>query len=85
MGLPECDTICENKKADLVLVDLTQPNMQPLNNIEKNLVYSGSKQNIKMTMVAGKVLYRNGEFYLDSSKEEIYKKANEISERILKN
>ncbi len=83
MGIPECDVIAEGKKADLILIDLFQPNMQPLQNIEKNLVYSGSKQNVKMTMIAGKVLYQNGEFYLDSSKEEIFEKAQESARRIL--
>ncbi len=83
MGLPECDTLAEGKKADMVLIDLQQPNMQPIQNLEKNLVYSGSKQNVKMTMVAGKVLYENGEYYLDSTKEEIFARANQSARRIL--
>ena len=83
MGLPECDSLAEGKKADMVLIDLQQPNMQPLQNIEKNLVYSGSKQNVKMTMVGGKVLYEDGAYYLDSSKEEIFARANESARRIL--
>ncbi len=83
MGLPECDTLAEGKKADLIMIDLMQPNMQPIQNIEKNIVYSGSKQNVKMTMIGGKVLYRNGEFFLDSSAEEIYREANASARRIL--
>ena len=83
MGLPECDTLSEGKKADLIMIDLMQPNMQPLQNIEKNIVYSGSKQNVKMTMIGGMVLYRDGNFYLDSTPEEIYRKANESARRIL--
>lgn len=83
MGLPECDVIAEGKKADMILIDLQQPNMQPIQNIEKNLVYSGSKQNVKMTVVGGKILYQDGKYYLDSSKEEIFAKANESAQRIL--
>ncbi len=83
MGLTDCDVLETGKKADLILIDLAQPNMQPLQNIEKNLVYSGSKQNVKMTMVGGKVLYENGEFYLDVPKEIIYARANEIARQIL--
>ncbi len=83
MGLPECDTLSEGKKADLIMIDLMQPNMQPLQNVEKNVVYSGSKQNIKMTMVGGKILYQDGEFFLDCQPERIYEKANEIARRIL--
>ena len=83
MGLNECDTLSEGKKADLIMIDLKQPNMQPIHNTEKNLVYAGSKQNVKMTMVAGKVLYQDGEFYLDCSAEEVYEKANSLARKIL--
>lgn len=83
MGLSECDCISEGKKADMILIDLQQPNMQPLQNIEKNLVYSGSKSNVKMTMVGGKILFQDGVYYLDSSKEEIFARANESARRIL--
>lgn len=83
MGIPECDTLCAGKKADLIMIDLMQPNMRPLQNIEKNIVYSGSKQNVKMTMIEGKVLYRDGVFYLDSTPEEIYEKAERSAYRIL--
>ena len=82
MGLKDADVLAEGKFADLIMIDLHQPNMQPLNNIEKNIVYSGSKQNIKMTMVNGKILYEDGEFYIGTPAEEIYAKANEIINRM---
>lgn len=82
MGLDDADILAEGKFADLIMIDLHQPNMQPLNNIVKNIVYSGSKQNVKMTMVNGKVLYEDGEFHIGSSAEDIYTKANEIIERM---
>ena len=84
MGLYDCDSIAPGKRADLIMLDLSQPNMQPLhNNIEKNIVYSASKQNVKMTMVNGKILYRDGIFHIGESKERIYEKAGQISRRIL--
>lgn len=83
MGLDECDTLSEGKKADLIMIDLNQPNMQPIQNTEKNLVYAGSKQNVKMTMIAGKVLYQDGEFYLDCPATEVYEKANTMARKIL--
>lgn len=83
MGLDDCDVLAAGKKADVIMLDLDQPNMRPLHNIEKNIVYSGSKQNVIMTMVAGKILYDHGEFFIGSSKEEIYKESEERAERIL--
>ena len=57
MGLRNCDTLSRGKLADLIVIDLNQPNMQPINNITKNLVYSGSKQNVVLTMFNGNILY----------------------------
>ena len=82
MGLQDCDVLAEGKKADVIMLDLQQPNMQPLNNIAKNVVYRGSKQNVKMTMIDGKILYEDGVFHVGISPEEIYAKANESIERM---
>lgn len=82
MQLPDCDRLAVGKKADIIMLDLKKPNMQPENNIVKNIVYAGSKQNVKMTMVNGKILYENGAFSIGFSEEEIYRRANEIINRI---
>lgn len=82
MGLTQADTLSCGKLADMVLIDLNQPNMQPLNNIAKNLVYSGSKQNVIMTMVGGRILYEKGEFFVGDKPETIYRRANEIISRL---
>jgi 5-methylthioadenosine/S-adenosylhomocysteine deaminase len=76
MHLDDCDVLAPGKRADIIMIDLNQPNMQPINNIEKNLVYSGSKQNVKMTMVNGEILYMDGKFKTDA--ETIYNKVKEI-------
>ena len=52
--------------------------MQPLNNIEKNIVYSGSKQNVSLVMIAGKILYDRGEFFIGDDPQRIYAEANRI-------
>ena len=82
MGLTDCDCLAEGKLADLIMIDLHQPNMQPLNNIIKNLVYSGSKQNVKLTMGNGKILYEDGRFDIGVDPEAVYAKANEIIGRM---
>ncbi|ABX42406.1 amidohydrolase [Lachnoclostridium phytofermentans] len=82
MCLTDCDCLAEGKLADLIMINLHQPNMQPMNNITKNIVYSGSKTNVKLTMVNGKILYENGEFFVGEDPEAIYAKANEIINRM---
>lgn len=82
MGLNNSDVLEVNKKADIIMIDLHRPNMQPINNIINNLVYSGSKENVKMTMINGKILYYKGKFYVGEDIENIYKKCQDIAERI---
>lgn len=81
MGLKDCDILAVGKKADLIMIDLNKPNMQPLNNIVNNLVYSGSKSNVKMTMINGKILYEDGKF-LSIDEEEVYKEANKMMDSL---
>ena len=82
MGLCDCDGIAAGKKADLAVIDLHRPNMRPINNIPKNIVYSGSKENVRLTMVNGRVLYENGEFFIGEEPEKIYAEAEKIMETI---
>lgn len=81
MGLYNCDIIDTGKKADITVIDLHRPNMQPINNIIKNIVYSGSKENVKLTMINGKILYENGEF-IGTDIEKIYYEAQKITDRL---
>ncbi len=83
MGLDDCDDIAPGKKADLCVIDLRRPNMQPLLNIPKNLVYSGSKENVRLTMVNGRILYENGRFFIGEEPEEIYRQVNDLCRSIL--
>ena len=83
MRLNKADVLAKGKLADIIMIDLHQPNMQPIHNIPKNLVYSGSKSNVLMTMINGKILYRNGEFNVGESPEEIYAKCDRIVKRII--
>lgn len=82
MRLSSADVLAKGKLADIIMIDLHQPNMHPEHNIQKNLVYSGSKSNVLMTMIAGRILYRNGEFYVSEDPEHIYEKCDGIARRI---
>ena len=83
MGLKDADVLAEGKIADLILIDLNMPNMRPIHNIGKNLVYSGSRQNVKMTMIGGKILYRDGKFFVGEDPADIYKETEKIVSRLL--
>ena len=73
MGLSDCDVLAPGKQADLIVIDLQRPNMQPVHNAARNLVYSGSKENVRLTMIAGRVLYENGAFFIGEPVQDIYR------------
>ena len=74
--------IKEGNYADLIAIDLTAPNMQPKGDIINNIVYSLSPSDIYMTMVRGKILYKNGE-YTTLDIEKVCYEANKAKEQIL--
>ena len=82
MGMDDADILEVGKKADIIEIDLSRPNMQPLNNIVSNIVYSGSKDNIRMTMINGKILYLDREFFVGQDVKEIYKNCQQVTDRI---
>lgn len=55
--------------ADLILVDVRRPNDVPLHDLESTLVYSTLGSDVTLTMVDGKVLYRNGAFLTLNEKD----------------
>lgn len=74
-----CGVLEAGKLADLIILDLHQPNMQPMNNIAKNIVYSGSKSNVKCTMINGEILYEDGQFHVVFDIASLY---DEIQRRV---
>ena len=82
MGLTDCDCIATGKKADMTVINLHRPNMHPLNNISKNIVYAGAKENVRLTMVNGIGLYENGEFFIGEDAGKLYAEADKISEAL---
>lgn len=79
----DADCIEEGKLADLVLIDVNRPNMQPLNTFINNLVYAADKTNVKMTMIDGVIRYMDGKFNIGEDEGYVYKKCNELLKNLL--
>ena len=62
MGINDSDVLKTGKKADIIMIDMNKPCMQPENNIVRNIVYSGDNSCVKMTMIDGNILYEDGKF-----------------------
>lgn len=84
MGLHDCDMLAIGKQADFIVVDTAMPNLRPIHDVVRNLVYSGGKQNIAMTICAGKILYENGSYCMGLDMEKLYAEAQQRAERLTK-
>lgn len=84
VGWTNADILAKGKFADLIMIDLNNPSMQPMHNILKNIVYAGSKDVVILTMINGKIIYENHDFNIDEDINYIYKRVNEITQDILK-
>lgn len=61
-GREDAGLLKEGFKADLIMIDLEQPNMYPVHDLMNNLVYSASGTDVLMTMSDGDIVYENGEY-----------------------
>jgi 5-methylthioadenosine/S-adenosylhomocysteine deaminase len=85
----EVGSLEAGKQADLILVDLTAPNLSPVldvpvRNIVPNLVYAGTGYEVKTVMVAGRELVRNRQV-LTADEAAIRAEAQAQAEEIARN
>lgn len=62
MGYENLGLLKEGYLADLILVKLDEAHMYPCHDLESNLIYSAQGSDVRLTMVGGKVLYRDDEY-----------------------
>ncbi|MBD5640876.1 MAG: amidohydrolase [Desulfovibrio sp.] len=72
-GDPLLGRLAPGANADLIALDLSRPNLLPLHNPVSQVVYAASGHEVRLTMIGGEVVYRDGEFarfdYADLLKE----------------
>lgn len=61
-GRKDCGLLAVGSKADLTVLDISQPHMRPVHDLANNIVYSASGSDVVLTMADGRVLYRDGNF-----------------------
>lgn len=61
-GRKDCGHIALGAKADLAVLDASGPSWCPATDLLNNLVFAGHGADVCLTMVDGKVLYRDGDF-----------------------
>jgi len=81
MGRSDLGEIKPGNIADLVILDLDRPNMQPVNNPISALAYSTNGSEVETVIVDGRILMENREF-LTIDTNRVYHEVSKICERI---
>ncbi|MCL2819923.1 MAG: amidohydrolase [Oscillospiraceae bacterium] len=81
MGRSDIGEIKPGNIADLAILDLNCPNMQPVNNPMSSLAYSTYGSEVETVMVGGKILMENREF-LTIDADRVYHEVSKICDRI---
>ena len=78
----EAGIIAPGKLADLIVIDVSGPHTQPINDIISTIAYSVRGSDVTMTIVGGEVIYENGSSTrLDE--QEILREARSRARRLL--
>ena len=74
-------TLTPGKRADLAVVDLSKPHLQPLYHLYSQLVYSARADDVTLTMVEGEIVYRDGQL-TQIDEAEVIARAGESAARL---
>lgn len=75
-------TLEKGKRADVIVVDLQLPRVQPVYSVESAIVYAASGSAVTTTIVDGRILMRRGDV-LTVNEAETMAKAKEIRDKVL--
>jgi 5-methylthioadenosine/S-adenosylhomocysteine deaminase len=70
------------KKADIIILDLNRPHLQPIYNIISHLVYSATGADVRDVIIDGKLIMQDRKI-LTLDEERVLQKAQEWGQRIL--
>ena len=79
----EIGSIEVGKKADIILVDLSAPHMQPVNDIYSNIVYSANGHDVSTSIVNGKIIMEDRRL-IGIDKENVIDRCGEIAKKYFK-
>lgn len=75
-------SITEGKQADLIIVNLDNILVKPLNDLVSEIVYNIKGYDVDTTIIDGRILMENRKLKIDIDEKEVYKKCEDIISRI---
>lgn len=62
LGIPDGGRVIEGAPADLMVVDTARPHLRPMTDPVSHLVYAAQPGDVRATVVAGELVYKDGAF-----------------------
>lgn len=82
LGFDKVGQIKTGWQADLILIDTDNLHYKPENDMISALVYAGKGSDVKLTMVAGNILYEDGKFNIGEDIEVIKTQCEKIVKKL---
>ncbi|MCL1830634.1 MAG: amidohydrolase [Oscillospiraceae bacterium] len=81
-GFNNTGELIEGKLADVIMIDMSKPHMNPPGNLASSLIYSAQASDVDTVIVGGTILMEKGQIsFIDQ--QEVIAKVKEIRNRIL--
>jgi len=74
----QCGILTPGADADLILINFKNPHLRPCHSAVSNLVYSARGSDVRLTMVKGRTLYKDGQF-LTVDIERVFKELSDYA------
>ncbi len=81
-GRTDGGKLAEGYRADIIVIDLERPHLQPVLDVLSNIVFSAQSSDVVLNMIDGRVVYKDGEF-LTIDRERVFAEAKQRVKRIL--
>ncbi|UHA72218.1 amidohydrolase [Paenibacillus sp. 481] len=78
----EVGTLEVGKKADLILINMKKPHLQPIHNVNSLLAYSANGADVDTTIVNGKILMKHRQL-LTIDEDELYRQVSWRAKRLV--
>lgn len=79
----DAGVLAAGRLADVVVVDLDQPHLQPVHDVVSTLVYSARGSDVVLTIVDGRVVHRDGHCVL-VDEQDVIRTARERADGLLR-
>jgi len=82
LGRGDLGSIEVGKRADIVLLNLKDPSLHPLDNLLENIVFSADRRCVDTVIIDGEILVRGGRYVSKTLEEQVLTRFERAREKL---